>query len=233
MIDRTGRQGRMLALLAAEGPDIDRLCTACVARFPGMAGASVAVMSSLSTRHLMYATRGIGEILEDLQFTLGEGPYMDAYTDGAPVLVPDLNESQYVLRWPMFAPAGVAAGAQAVFAFPLQVGAIRIGVLDLYRTKPGALTEAEVTEASLFADAVTLLLLVDDHNDRSTNRSSPALDHRSVVHQATGMVAVQLAVSIADALVLLRTYAYAHDRLVDGVARDVVARILRFNEEDN
>ncbi len=74
--------------------------------------------------------------LEDLQFTLGEGPGIDAHTSGRPVFEPHLAESTL---WPVFAAAAEEAGMLACFAFPLSVGAIRLGALDLYRGRSGSL----------------------------------------------------------------------------------------------
>ncbi len=232
-MDGGKRRGRVLALLATEGPGVDQLCAACVGYLPGVTGASVAVLTNPATRHTVHATDQLGERLEDLQFTLGEGPCVDAFAEGGPVLAVDLSEPQYLLRWPVFVPAGVTAGARAVFAFPLQVGAIRIGVLDLYRVTPGALPDTELADALVFADALTWLLLGNGHNGAVVDRLDPVAGGRAVVHQATGMLRVQLGVSIDEALVRLRTHAYANDQPVEQVAREVVARRLRFEDMDD
>lgn len=87
--------------------------------------------------------------IEELQFTLGEGPCVDAVRTGAPVLVPNLGEPNdlNVDRRPGFMEGAGAAGVRAVFAFPLRVGAINVGALDLYRNRPGALTAAQLSGA--------------------------------------------------------------------------------------
>ena len=201
------------------------------------------------------------EQLEELQLTLGEGPRIDVLADGAPVLVPDLDASHIAGRWPALAPGARMAGAAAAFAFPLRIGAIRVGVLDLYRREPGPLSAGQLGDSLIFADAATVLLL--DRQDRLTHAGTPDGDgradgwadgdgradgsangddlagpgpggqplelgrHRAEIDQATGMLTEQLGVSIDEAFVRMRAYAYAHDRRLVDVARDLVSRTLR------
>jgi hypothetical protein len=89
--------------------------------------------------HLMEATDKVSELLAELELTLGEGPGRDAAAASGPVLASDLGDAGAARRWPLFAAAACEAGAAAVFAFPLQVGAIRAGVMGLYRERPGPL----------------------------------------------------------------------------------------------
>src|SRR5439155_15786464 len=123
------RRVRVLATLAAHGPAVERLCDSCVAHLPSISGATLAVMTALPARGTRFASDATSARVEDLQFALGEGPCIDAFSSGRPVLVADLAAREYALRWPVFAPGAVAAGARAVFAIPLRIGAIRIGVL--------------------------------------------------------------------------------------------------------
>ncbi len=155
---------------------------------------------------------------------------MDASQTGRPVLQPDLAQTA-PLRWPGFAGGALEAGVRAVFAFPLRVGAIRLGVLDLYRDRAGPLSTDELAEALSFADAATLLLL---HAQASTAPSSavPVLDDRAEVHQATGVVSVQAAVGLAEALVLLRARAFADQRPLGDLARDVLTGTVSFRKDD-
>jgi hypothetical protein len=138
-------------------------------------------------------------------------------------------------QWPVFAPAAVALGALAVFALPLRIGAIRLGLLMLYRRLAGGLTRAQVSDGLALADIACVLLL---------DRISPAAGHTTPgpsgqqdgawhpeVHQATGMIIVQLGVSAEIAFARLRAHAFAHNRRLGDVAQDVVARRLRFNPE--
>jgi AmiR/NasT family two-component response regulator len=122
----------------------------------------------------------------------------------------------------------VAAGALAVFAFPLQIGAIRVGVLSLWRGRPGGMDNDELATALVLADATTLLLLAEDHAEGAEWQTQVSFEHRAVVHQATGMIMVQLGSTIAAAFARLQAHAYAENRQLREVADDVVSRRLRF-----
>jgi hypothetical protein len=236
----------------ATAADVCAVCVATVA----VSGAAVTATGTAGagqagTGHVICVTDEVGEQLEELQLTFGEGPRGDALAAGAPVLVPDLDASDIVSRWPAFGPGAQLAGAAAVFAFPLQIGAIRVGVLGLYRRLPGPLSTRELGDSLMLADAATVLLLdrqdrdgragipdgdggtntdgVLNWNDRAGPGGQP-LDlglHRAEIDQATGMLTEQLGVSIDEAFVRLRAYAYAHDRRLVDVARDLVTRTLR------
>ena len=155
---------------------------------------------------------------------------MDAFAGGRPVIAPDLAGAPYARRWPAFAPAAVAAGARALFAFPLRIGTIKVGVIDPHRDRPGPLADDEFADALVLADVVTLLLLMDSHYPGPDGELEFGLDHHAVVHQATGMIMVQLQVSIVEAFVRLRAYCYADGRALDEIAQDVVEHRLRFDE---
>jgi len=211
------------------------VCAAAVAAV-GVDGAGVTVMASPTVRDTVHATDRVAGELEEWQLTFGQGPCVDAFTAGGPVLAGDLDSAEYAARWPVFTPAALDSGAHAVFALPLQVGAIRVGVLDLYRTRAGGLGPHELADALAFADTAGMLLLdaaagtQPDTAELAWQRDDPTA-HQVQVHQATGMVLVQLGISAEAAFARLRAYAYAHDRRLGDVARDVVERRLRFTPE--
>lgn len=206
------------------------LATACVRALP-VSGVGLALMTDEGPAGIITATDGAAIELEQLQFTLGEGPCVDASESGRPVLQPDLARTA-PLRWPAFAGGALDAGIRAVFAFPLRVGAIRVGVLDLYRNLAGPLSPEELTEALSFADAATLALL---HAQAGSPASGavPVVDDRAEVHQATGVVSVQAAVGLAEAFVLLRARAFAEGRPLADLARDVLDGTLDFGKADD
>jgi hypothetical protein len=214
------------------------VCTAAVAALP-VGGAGVSAMSRTAASHPLCSTDDISEQLEELQLTLGEGPCVDAFTHGSAVLTPDLLTGGLQDRWPLFADAALEAGARAVFALPLQVGAISPGVLDLYADVPTVLDAEELADALAFADLATLLLLDARIDETGAQVGAPSPDHgfedlggyRAEIDQATGILTVQLEVGIDEAFVRLRAYAYTQGRRLADVAADVVAHRLRFSPD--
>jgi hypothetical protein len=237
-VDDLGRRLRVERLMAEHGPDVESLCDACLPGLAGIRGGGVTVMTP-DTQQVRYASDPVSARVEQLQFLLGEGPCRDAYAGTGPVLAEDLRSPVWQEQWPAFAPAAVLSGAQAVFALPLHVGDTRVGVLDLYRDTAGGLADHALSDALVFADAVTELLLaetVEDGEGESRMLADGRGEHlpqRAAVHQATGMISVQLAVPVEDALARLRAYAFAAGRELDEVAADVLARRLRFNDLDD
>lgn len=198
-----GGSERLLALLAdARGGSevVQRICELCVSEL-AVSGAGVSVMgggpAAAGSQSLVRTVGELGAQLEDLQLTVGEGPSVDAYTSGAAVLISELAVEQ--ARWPAFALDALALGVAAVFSFPLQVGAARLGVLDLYRSTPGPLAAGRLTDAFALAEACTVALL-DDVEAPGPPGLSWLGDVHNGVHQATGIVTVQLGVTISDAL---------------------------------
>ena len=149
------------------------------------------------------------------------------YDAGRSVSAPDLDDA--AARWPLLVPFLLHAGIHAVFAFPLQLGTIRLGALDLHCHEPGDLRVEQYDDARIVADVVTNAL--HELQAAATGALAPELEHaetlRIEVHQASGIIAAQLDVPVGDALVRLRARAYADGRPVNDVARDVIARTLR------
>lgn len=214
-----------------------RLCHLAVRTLPA-SGAGLSVVAKDRQFSLLAAADPVSERLEELQFVLGEGPCVDAAADRRPVLVPDLA-IEGPRRWPAYAAAVLGAGVDAVFAFPLQVGAAQLGVLDLFRDRAGPLTGAELGRALALADHAVMVLLdgQDRHeHDGNGDGDGPGADGTlgatTELFQAQGMVMVQIGGTLAEAMARLRAYAYAQDvRLVE-VARAIVARELRFERDE-
>jgi ANTAR domain len=187
----------------------------------------------------MRVTDAVSGLLAELQVTLGEGPGPDAVASGGPVLASDLGEGGAARRWPVFAPAARRAGASAVFVFPLRIGVIRAGVMGLYRGRPGPLSGSQLGDALVFADTAALLLL--DAQDRAAGAAGAGAGpggqpadlarHRAEIDQATGMLTEQLGVGIAEAFIRLRACAYAQDRRLSDLARDIVRRRIRLRPD--
>lgn len=213
-----------------DNPDLggwmQRLCRAAT-RELSASGVGVSVMSPQGAVTVLAASSPGSEVIEQLQFTLGEGPCLDAYALGRPVLTADLASASRS-QWPGYASAAQDHGVQAVFAFPLQIGGARLGAMDVYREQAGSLSGPVVKQALAFAEAAMATLLDAPHpqptGDDEDTALGMALEGSLVVYQAQGMVQVQLDVDLAEAMVRMRAYAYAHNRPLHEVAEDVVAR---------
>jgi len=196
----------------------------------GAGGVGVFVMAE-GVRGATFASNPLAANLEELQFTLGAGPGVDAYTDGIPIRECDLDMATE--RWPGFCGSAVAAGARAAFAFPLRLGAARLGALSVYQSGPGPLDDEVYADALVLADVVTRGLLAA-HATVPAGSSAVGLGDDGTfdarVHQASGMVSVQLEVGVGEALVRLRARAFADSTPLTAVAADVVARRLRFDD---
>jgi hypothetical protein len=229
--DRLLRILGRLAIGSAAEPGPARLCEVC-ADVSLMSGAGIMLMTGDEQQGSLCSSNDVSALVEELQYTLGEGPCVDAHLKDRPVLEPDLVNPG-TARWLAFTPPAVAAGVRAVFGFPLQVGAVRLGALNLYRDQPGPMTDDQYADSLVLAGLAARAVLAMQA-DALPGALAPELEDganfRFVVHQASGMVAVQLGVSVGDALARLRAYAFATDRLVADVAEEIVTRRLRFDD---
>ncbi len=171
--------------------------------------------------------------LEDLQFTTGEGPCQDAFHSGRPVHAPRLDVS-VIARWPSFADMAQESGIGAVFAYPLATNGARIGVLTLYQDNEGELSAAQHDDSIALAEVLTeTVLSLQDAVPGGV--LAPGLEeavvYRAEIHQASGMVSIQLRVPIAEALVRIRAHAFATGRPIGAVAADIVGRRLRLADD--
>lgn len=256
-----GRSARIQALVAEQAAlrgarvGVLDVCTAAVAALP-VGGAGMSAMSRGRASHPLCSTDSVSQHLEELQLTLGEGPCVDAYVLGSTVLCPDLLAGELQRHWTAFTDAALKAGARAVFAFPLQIGAISPGVLDLYSSSSVALDADEVADAMAFADTATLLLLdarisetgvpfdtdaagtgtsgTDAAGPNTSGNDRPGTapfddlgGYRAEIDQATGILMVQLGVGFEEAFIRLRAHAYARGARISVVAADVIAHRLR------
>ena len=225
------RLHQVLAALSAGGADVWSpawLCAGCV-NIVGVTGAGVMLMSGDIPRGSLCTTNAVSHLIEELQYTLGEGPCVDAYQQDQVVTEPDLADP-VTRRWPAFTPPTVAAGARAIFGFPLRVGTVRLGALNLYRDRSGPLTASQHADALVVAD-VTARWVLEAQAGAPAGAVAATLetgaDFHFTVHNAAGMVSVQQQISVTEALIRLRAYAFSHDRLLADVAEDVIARRLR------
>jgi hypothetical protein len=229
-----GEAGRLVriarAITAAGGRDAPGVLCRASAEIVAVSGASTMVMSGGHPTPLCASDR-IAARLADLQYTLGEGPCLDAHERGRAVSEPDLAGARRP-RWTAFGPAALAAGAAAVFSYPLRLGGVRLGALTFYQRESGTLTGAQDADARALAGLLTSAVLGIQAR-AAPGSLSPELDllasAQAEVHQAAGMLSVQLGIGVGEALVRLRAHAYASGRALAEVAADVVAGRLRLD----
>jgi len=195
-------------------------------------GASVSTLGSLLGSQTVSATDEAAAWLDELQFDLGEGPCWDAMRAAQPVMESELRGRPGTERWPAFARAARSGQAASIFAFPLAVGTLRFGAIDLYSRQPLRFDQVQTTQATTMASVVARRVLRDritelDIPDEST--LSPF--SRRKVHQATGVVLAQLDIDADEARLLLHGRAFATESSVMSVAEDVIAGRIVFTRE--
>ena len=226
------RRLRILALLTGDeaGAETNRLCRVS-AEVTGMSGAGLMLLTGDVPSISLCTSDTVSARLAQLQFDLGEGPGIEASRLDRPVLEPDLADPE-TSRWPAFTGPALEAGARAVFGFPLQVGAVRLGALDLHRDSTGPLGVEQHADALAMADVAAqavLFLQSEAPPGALAAELEVGADLHYVVHQAAGMVAAQLEITVGQALVRLRAHAFGNDRPLTEIARAVVERTLRFS----
>lgn len=231
--DGDGRSARIRAWVVERANtlgvpvSVATLCDTAVVRL-GVTGATQLIEPASGWPETRYATDELGARLAELQVTVGEGPCLDVWRERGPILIPVLNAPAVQRRWPLFAPLAVQDGAGAVFALPMAVGTIRVGVLALHVRQPRHLDAATLADSLAFAD-LALHLHLDTRVGLNMSENGDIRLYGAQVHQATGMVSAQLDVSMDEAFNRLRARAFADERPLAELAADVVARRLRFD----
>jgi hypothetical protein len=217
---------------------MERLCRNCV-RSVSVDGGSVALVSSHGSRVGLGATDTMAAELEEIQMTLGEGPYLDAVSSLSPVQVHNFADpaTASAERWPFLAKEVAKRDVCALFAFPVSLGDVPVGTIGLYRRAPGALSTGQLRAALTAVDDIAASLLDQDTWTEVASRPSSGQDPptrmvagAALVHQAAGMTMIQLDVSIAEALALLRATAFAEGMALADLAREVVERRIRLGK---
>jgi hypothetical protein len=217
---------------------IGAMCLSCIQEV-SVDGGGVSLMTVQGYAGTVWASDPTAHRVEELQFTLGEGPCHDAVRSGVPVLAPNLsgdstNQQDAALqaRWPAFTPEAMHLGVKAIFGLPLRIGSTSLGALDLYRQSSGPLSDNQIAHARDVADETSSALLDLDPKLGNRGDKDARAAYHWVVHQAAGMLTQQLGVPVDEALVQLRAAAFAEGRSVDQLADDVVHRRRRFVKEE-
>lgn len=198
-----------------------------------VSGASVSTMGDFLGTETVSASDPLAARLDELQFDLGEGPCWDALAMRTAVVEPDLRDNPQSM-WPAFTAAIRDDDVGAIFAFPLLLGTLKVGAVELYHSHPRQLSEVESHQTEALAARVSRVLL--RRALRLLSHEKPADDNpfsRRTIHQATGMVLAQMAVSADDALLMIQGHAFAEDRALREVARDVLDGRLDFSGNEN
>lgn len=198
----------------------------------GVLGAGISIMSGNNSGPVCSSSDSVRR-LEDLQFSLGEGPCHDAYITGAMIAEPDLANRDKD-NWPNYTPPALDLGACAVFAFPLHIGTGIVGVLTAYHDIVGMLTVQQSADGRELAWILPALMTAIQARSGETLLAGELSDseaHRTEVHQAAGITAVQLGVGVDDALVRIRGHAYATNQSVADVSREILARRLQLDDD--
>jgi GAF domain/ANTAR domain len=198
---------------------LQRVCRAAVEAF-SLRGSVVHVVGSGDASGVIASSDPASVPVADLSFTTGEGPGVEAVRRRRPVLVGDLARDQH--RWPGFTQAALEMDVRAIFCLPLHVGGVVLGVLEVYASRARTLDDDETSLALAFSRLATQTLL----GDRTVGHDGvwqPLLDHRAEVHQAQGMVMVDLGVDLAEALLRMRAHAFTQGLPLIEVAHAIIA----------
>ncbi len=228
--DRWMRISVAFAREATKSPDA-RLCAACVDVL-AVDGAGITIMGGAQAGPVCVSDQRMAA-LEDLQFTLGEGPCQDAFRLDRPVHAPHLDVPPGD-RWPSFVQLAQATGIGAVFAYPLTSAGVGVGVLTLYQDHPGDLTATQNDDSIALADVLTeTVLSLQDAAPAGMLAASldDAVAYRAEIHQASGMVSIQLQIPVTVALARIRAYAFSQNRPIAAIASDIVTRRLRLADD--
>jgi hypothetical protein len=199
-------------------------------------GTAVSTIGDLLGTETVAASDATAARLDEMQFDLGEGPCWDALRLRRPVLHPDLRAAKSTL-WPTFRHAVLEQDVGALFAFPLLVGPLQVGAVDLYSRRPMTLDVEQTRRASELADKTARQVLqyalasmvVEPGDDDADDRNPYS---RKIVHQATGMVLAQLRISADDARLVIQAHAFANNRSMMEVAQDILDRRLDLSDPD-
>jgi GAF domain-containing protein len=205
---------------------LTRLVDRCVEVFDISAAGIMLAAPEGDLRVIASSSDAMG-VLELFELQTAEGPCLDCYQTGAPVVNQDLAASG--TRWPRFAPEALAAGFHAAYALPMQLRGVVIGALNLFNHAAGDLPRADLDAAQALADVATIGILharLALEAQMVNTQLEHALNSRIVIEQAKGMIAERAAISLAEAFTRLRTHARSHNLRLADLASDVVTGTL-------
>lgn len=193
------------------------------AAISGASSVGLLLADHRDTLRFMAASTASGQVLELFQLQNDDGPCLDCFRTGLPVVNADLRHAAD--RWPRFAPRAVAAGFESVHAFPMRLRKKVIGAMNLFGAVDDHFDPEEVRLVQALADIATIALLQERsiaHAGVVTQQLQAALNSRVAVEQAKGAVAQKLGTSPDEAFQLLRARARSTGRSISEVAAEVL-----------
>lgn len=214
--------GAVLSELDRSANPPQAFCDAVAGSFP-VTGAAVSTLGGMLGSETLAASDTVAARLDELQFDLGEGPCWDAVSTGHPILQPDMRESG-LRRWPSLSGALLKEPVASVFAFPLVVGPLRFGAIDLYSAEPVTLNDAETSRVSAMAHVVSKHVLRRALDGIGAQAEDPGnAFSRRLIHQASGVVLAQIGISADDARLVIQGHAFARGQSMMEVAQAIIA----------
>lgn len=218
--------------MGAVGVELPDLCRPFLSALP-VSGASIAVIAASGTASTICSSDATAARIDELQFELGEGPQLAAARVGEIVAIADVGAGPHD-DWPVLGSALAALPVGAIFAIPMRMGAVTVGVATLYSVSAGDLDDDQRATALAIASAIASTAVhraMSSAGDHATNESATMPALRREVHQATGIILVQLNTTATIAYSRLQAYAFAHGETVQAVAHAVVSGKLAFDPE--
>jgi len=197
----------------------------------GFAAAGILLVSADNELGVMASSNEAIRVLELYELQCQEGPCLDCFRSGVPVMAGDLTMADG--RWPHFALESLRAGFRSVHALPMRLRGTTIGALNLFGSEAGVLNESDGRAAQAFADVATIAILQNRAllaarvvNDELQH----ALQSRVLIEQAKGVLAERAGIDVEAAFTYLRSYARGHNRRLVEVAHDVIDAKLATSE---
>jgi GAF domain-containing protein len=192
--------------------------------------AGLLLADSRGALRLVAASTEQARVVELFQIQNDEGPCLECYRTGQPVIVSDIRADRPAARWPRFAAAAREMGYAGVHAIPMRLREQVIGTLNLFKTAPDGLGPAVVVAATALVDVATIGILQERavrHQEVVAGQLQLALNSRVLIEQAKGVLAERLRVTPDEAFVLLRGYARDHNHPLTKLAGDVIGGTAR------
>jgi hypothetical protein len=209
-----------------EFPPYTSLCEWFVSALP-VEHAAISTLGEPFDLETVCSSDELAAELERMQLEDGIGPCWQAKATGIPTVIHDL-ESGGDLSWTAFLAAAQSHGVRSTYVFPMTVGALDVGVVDLFATRAHALGPREVESAWAMADVAAVRVIDHLLGNLSGSAGSGGSPKRSI-HQATGMVMAQLGIPSDDALVVIRAHAFATGTSIPDIAEAIIRRDIDFS----